>query len=245
MKKVLVLGGYSGIAQAVLEILAKEETTLYLVGRSEEKLNIVQDHLQSIGNSIIFTKCLDLNKIEEHKSLLEDAIRRMQGIDILFTCYGILPNQKELEQEPGKAIENYLTNAISIIHFVSLATNYFEERNKGTIAVVVSVAADRGRKSNYFYGSAKACIDTFLEGLRHRLYKTNVNVITIKPGVVDTPMTQNLEKKLLVSKPEKVAQDIVYAIKNNKQIVYTPWYWKYIMTFLRSLPKSIFYRLEF
>ncbi|MFN3307394.1 MAG: SDR family NAD(P)-dependent oxidoreductase, partial [Candidatus Kapaibacteriota bacterium] len=229
MKKILVLGGYSGIAQAVLEILAKEDTTLYLVGRSQEKLNIVQEHLQSIGNSTVFTKSLDLNNLETHTRLLEESIQQMKGLDILFVCYGILPDQKELEQNPPKVVENYYTNAISTIHFVSLATNYFEEKNTGTIAVVTSVAGDRGRKSNYFYGSAKSCLDTFLEGLRHRLFKTNVKVITIKPGVVDTPMTQNTQKKPLVAKPEKVAREIVNAINNNKEVVYTPWYWRYIM----------------
>ncbi|MFN3781539.1 MAG: SDR family NAD(P)-dependent oxidoreductase [Candidatus Kapaibacteriota bacterium] len=245
MKKILVLGGYSGIAQAVLEILAKEDTTLYLVGRSQEKLNIVQEHLQSIGNSTIFTKSLDLNNLETHKRLLEESIQQMKGLDILFVCYGILPDQKELEQNPPNVVENYYTNAISTIHFVSLATNYFEEKNNGTIAVVTSVAGDRGRKSNYFYGSAKSCLDTFLEGLRHRLFKTNVKVITIKPGVVDTPMTQNIQKKSLVAKPEKVAREIVDAINNNKEVVYTPWYWRYIMAIIKILPRSVFYRLEF
>lgn len=245
MKKVLVLGGYSGIAQAVLDILAQEDTTLYLVGRSEEKLNIVKDHLQSIGNPLVFTKSVDLNSLETHKSLLEEAIHQMKGLDTLFVCYGILPNQKELEQDPSKVVENYFTNAISTIHFVSLASNYFEEKKNGTIAVVTSVAGDRGRKTNYYYGSAKSCLDTFLEGLRHRLFKTNVKVITIKPGVVDTAMTQNIDKKILVAKPEKVARDIVNAINNSKEVVYTPWYWRYIMAFIKALPRNIFYRTEF
>lgn len=245
MKKVLVLGGYSAITQAVLNLLAKDESIFYLVGRDQAKLMIVRDHLKTISNCEVHIEALDLTKIEEHRGLLERAIKAMNGLDLLFVCYGILPNQGVLEKEPEKAIVNYQTNAFSTINFVSLAANYFEEKGKGTIAVVTSVAGDRGRKSNYFYGSAKSCVDTFLEGLRHRLFRKGVKVVTIKPGVVDTPMTANLDRKVLVAKPETVANDIVRAIESGRLVVYTPWFWRYIMCVVRLLPKGIFYRTDF
>lgn len=245
MKKILVLGAYSGIAQATLEFLTKKDVALYLVGRDQTKLKIVKDHLQSFGNSIIYIDDLDFNNLEQHSDLLNRAIQKMGGLDILFVCYGILPSQKDLEKNPSKIVENYQTNAISTIHFVSLVANYFEEKKQGVIAVVSSVAGDRGRKSNYFYGSAKSCVDTFLEGLRHRLYHTNVKVITIKPGMVDTPMIKDIDKKVLVANPERVAKDIIKAFEKQKDVVYTPWFWKYIMFVIRALPRGIFYRLDF
>ncbi|MCX7909230.1 MAG: SDR family NAD(P)-dependent oxidoreductase [Ignavibacteria bacterium] len=245
MERILVLGAYSGIGQAVLNILAKRNSKLFLVGRDQEKLRIVEEHLRVVGNSELFYFAMDLNEIESHKELLEKAIKQMNGLDTVFVCYGILPNQRELEQNPDKSIENYYTNALSTIHFVSLAANYFEAMHKGTIAVVTSVAGDRGRKSNYFYGSAKGCVDIFLEGLRHRLFGKNVKVVTIKPGVVDTPMTKDLDKKVFVSQPEEVAKDIVRALESNKDVVYTPWFWKYIMKVIRLMPSKIFYRLDF
>ncbi|MEJ5287371.1 MAG: Oxidoreductase, short-chain dehydrogenase/reductase family [Candidatus Kapaibacterium sp.] len=245
MKKILVLGGYSAISQAVLELLAKEEVILYLVGRDIQKLEIVRDHLNSIGRSQVYIEAMDLNKIEEHRALLERATKQMNGLDLLFVCYGVLPNQKKLEQEPEKALDNYFTNAFSTINFVSLVANYFESKGKGTIAVVTSVAGERGRKSNYFYGSAKSCVDTFLEGLRHRLFSKGIKVVTIKPGIVDTPMTANLERKTLMAKPERVAQDIVKAFEGRKSVVYTPWIWRYIMLIVKLLPGGIFYRTDF
>ncbi len=245
MKKILVLGGYSAISQAVLELLAKEEVILYLVGRDIQKLEIVRDHLNSIGRSQVYIEAMDLNKIEEHRALLERATKQMNGLDLLFVCYGVLPNQKNLEQEPEKALDNYFTNAFSTINFVSLVANYFESKGKGTIAVVTSVAGERGRKSNYFYGSAKSCVDAFLEGLRHRLFNKGIKVVTIKPGIVDTPMTANLERKTLMAKPERVAQDIVKAFEGRKAVVYTPWIWRYIMLIVKLLPRGIFYRTDF
>jgi short-subunit dehydrogenase len=245
MKRILVLGGYSGIAQEVLNVLAKQNTKLYLVGRDESKLQIIKQHLEAIGNSEVYIELADLKQFEHHEQILQNAIQTLKGLDLLFVCYGILPSQKELEASPAKSLDNYMVNAFSTISFVSLAANYFEKESRGTIAVVTSVAGDRGRKSNYFYGSAKACVDVFLEGLRHRLYGKNVKVITIKPGVVDTPMTMNLERKMLVSSPKTVAKDVIRALESKKPVFYTPWFWKYIMFVVKLLPRSIFYKFDF
>lgn len=244
-EKILILGGYSGIAQAVLNLLAKDGLKFYLVGRQIDKLNIVRDHILTLANCKVDVESFDLTRIEEHRDLLERVLKTMNGLDLLFVCYGVLPNQLELEQEPEKAFENYQVNAISAINFVSHAANYFEKRQSGTIAVVSSVAGDRGRKTNYFYGSAKSCLDTYLEGLRHRLYGKNVRVVTIKPGTVDTPMTAHLERKVLVASAEQVGKDIVRAIQKGTDVVYTPWYWKYIMWAVKCIPRKLFYRTNF
>jgi short-subunit dehydrogenase len=244
MKRILVLGGYSGIAQKVEEKWARQGASLYLVGRSQAKLEVVRNHLLVLGAKEVYIESADLNNLNAHKSILQRAVASLNGLDLLFVCYGILPDQKMLEEEPEKIVENYNTNAISVIHFVTTSVNYFESRNAGTIAVVTSVAGERGRKSNYFYGSAKACVDIYLEGLRHRLFHSGVKVITIKPGVVDTPMTKELGKKILIASPERVAEDIIRGIENGKHIIYTPWYWKYILGVIKLLPERIFSKLE-
>jgi len=244
MKRILVLGGYSGIAQKVEEKWAHKGASFYLVGRDHSKLEVVRNHLKTLGANEVFIEQMDLTNLNEHRNILQRAINSLNGLDLLFVCYGILPNQKELEKEPIKIVENYNINTISLIHFVTIVANYFESKKTGTIAVVTSVAGERGRKSNFFYGSAKACVDVYLQGLRHKLSSSNIKIITIKPGVVDTPMTKDLDKKLLIASPEKVATDIIRGIDKGQLVIYTPWYWKYIMLIIKLLPQKIFNRLN-
>lgn len=245
MKNFLVLGASSLIVQETLELLAKPDVKFYLVGRNEAKLNIVKAHLESVGQSSIFVETADLCNFDRYQQIFDNSIQTMGNVDCLFVGYGILPNQQELEQDMSKIVENFNINALGVILFVSLVANYFEQRGSGSIVVISSVAGDRGRRSNYFYGSAKASITVFLQGLRHRFAKKNIKVITIKPGLVDTPMTSHLEKNLLFASAEKVAKDIFSAISRNKEIVYTPWFWRYIMAIIRLLPEKIFKKLNF
>jgi short-subunit dehydrogenase len=245
MKNFLVLGASSLIVQKTLELLAKPDVKFYLVGRNEAKLNIVKAHLESVGQSSVFIETADLMNFDAYKQIFSNSLQAMGYVDCLFVGYGILPNQQELEQDITKIIENFNVNALGVILFASLVANYFEARNYGSIVVISSVAGDRGRRNNYFYGSAKAALTVFLQGLRHRFAKKNIKVITIKPGLVDTPMTAHLEKNLLYSNAEKVAKDIFFAISRNKEIVYTPWFWRYIMMVIKLLPEKIFKRLNF
>ena len=128
---------------------------------------------------------------------------------------------------------------------MQFTANYFETQGFGKIAVISSVAGDRAKSSNYIYGTAKSAITTFCEGLRLRLYKKNVHVLTIKPGFVDTPMTKKLNiSKLLLADPNKVANDIITGIDRNKNVIYTPWYWKYIMMFIYIIPFNLYKRMQ-
>ena len=120
-----------------------------------------------------------------------------------------------------------------------------EKDRSGTIAVISSVAGDRGRPSNYLYGTAKAAVNTFCEGLRARLHHAGVHVTTIKPGFVATPMTQGLNlPKLLVATPERVAKDIVKAIDSRKNTIYTPHFWRWVMLIIKSIPSFLFKKLK-
>jgi short-subunit dehydrogenase len=122
--------------------------------------------------------------------------------------------------------------------------DFFEKQKHGVITVISSVAGDRGRQSNYIYGSAKAGLSVYLDGLRNRLYSAGVAVVTIKPGFVDTPMTAHLKKGFLFASPEKVARDILRAIEKRKCVVYTPWFWRWIMFVIKSIPETIFRKLK-
>ena len=136
------------------------------------------------------------------------------------------------------------TNALSVISLLTLLANHFEQQRHGCIAVISSVAGDRGRQSNYVYGTAKGALSIFLQGLRNRLHKSGVQVLTVKPGFVDTPMTASLPKGPLWATPEKVAEDIDKAIENKRNVLYTPSFWFLIMAIIKSVPESIFKRLS-
>lgn len=131
-----------------------------------------------------------------------------------------------------------------MIALLTNIANRFEAQKKGTIAVISSVAGDRGRQSNYVYGSAKAMVTTFTSGLRQRLYKSGVSVITIKPGFVDTPMTADFKKGFLWASSGKIASIIFMACNKNSNVVYAPWFWEFIMMVIRLMPEFLFKRME-
>src|SRR5262245_32495555 len=135
-------------------------------------------------------------------------------------------------------------NYTSAVSLLNLAADYFEARKAGFICAISSVAGDRGRQSNYLYGSTKAALNTYLEGLRVRLAKVGVPVTTVKPGFVDTKMTRGMKGMFLVASPARVARDICRAIRRGRAVVYTPWFWWGIMTIIRSIPDFLFRRMK-
>jgi short-subunit dehydrogenase len=137
-----------------------------------------------------------------------------------------------------------MTNCISVISLLTHLANYFEKQRSGCVAVITSVAGDRGRQSNYVYGAAKGAVNIFLQGMRNRLSKVGVTVLTIKPGLVDTPMTAGLPKNFLFADPAVVGTRIFNAIMRGKEIVYVPWFWRWIMLIIRTIPESVFKRMK-
>lgn len=245
MKRILVLGVTSAIAQECSRVWAKQGAILYIVARNDERLHVIADDLRVRGAKEVHTRCLDLNILEQHKDLIEKIISTLNRLDIVLVAHGTLPNQSRCEQSVSEALAEINTNAISVISLLTVLANYFESVGAGSIAVVSSVAGDRGRASNYVYGSAKSMVTSFTSGLRQRLYKKNVTVTTIKPGFVDTPMTARFKKNILWAKPSIVAQKIVQAIDQKKSVAYVPFFWAYIMLVIRLLPEKIFRKLYF
>lgn len=244
MKKVLVVGAGSAIAEAVARILAARGDALYLVSRRPERLAILADDLKVRGASAVHTEVLDANNLDEHPAMIGRADATLQQMDTIFIAHGTLSDQKACQDSAAQSLAEIKTNALSVISLLTPVSNLFEKRKAGTIVVISSVAGDRGRQSNYIYGCAKAMVTAFLSGLRQRLSKSGVRVITVKPGFVDTPMTKDFKKGPLWASPEKVAESIVRAMDAGNGEIYAPCFWRLIMFVIRSIPEFIFLKLR-
>ncbi len=244
MRKVLIIGAASAIAQAAARQFAGAGDALFLVARDQNKLNVIAADLRVRGASSVGSFALDVLDYEQHQSTLEAAIAVMEGLDIALLAHGTLPDQPLCEAEFSEAKREFEVNALSSISLLTYIANYFEQEKRGTIVAISSVAGDRGRQSNYLYGAAKGALSIFLQGLRNRLYKSGVAVITIKPGFVDTPMTAAFTKGALWAKPETIADYIVRAIDKKSDVVYAPWFWRIIMWVIKLIPEPVFKRLS-
>jgi decaprenylphospho-beta-D-erythro-pentofuranosid-2-ulose 2-reductase len=244
MKKVLIVGASSAIAQATCRIFAARGDALYLVARNTDLLTASAADLKIRGAQVVGVETLDANNLGAHSAMLERAERCMGGLDTLLIAHGTLSDQKACEKSVEMTLHELTTNGVSVVALLTLIAERFEQRRVGTIAVISSVAGDRGRQSNYVYGAAKSLVSTFTSGLRQRLYKSGVSVITIKPGFVDTPMTAAFPKGALWAKPHDIATGIVRAIDRSATVVYLPAFWRPIMFIIRSVPESLFRRLK-
>ncbi len=240
MKKILVIGATSAIAEATARIWAQRGDELFLVARNEDRLNLMIKDLKVRGASEVHSYSMDANNFDQHSSMLDKAFGVLGEIDIVLIAHGTLSNQKECEHSVDLTMQEIKTNALSAIALLTHLANRFEIQENGTIAIISSVAGDKGRASNYIYGSAKAMVTTFTSGLRQRLYKSGVSVVTIKPGFVDTPMTAEFKKGLLWAKPIAVATKIVKAIDTRKDEVYVPMFWWAVMALIKFIPNKLF-----
>ncbi|MFJ3052111.1 SDR family oxidoreductase [Pseudomonas nitroreducens] len=245
MKNILIIGANSAIAAACARIWATEPVSFFLVARNVEKLDQVAADLRARGASQVQTHALDLNDLAAHENMLANAFSHLARVDVCLIAHGTLPDQAACEQDVDVALHEFTSNGLSVIALLIRLASRMEQQRTGSIAVISSVAGDRGRPSNYLYGTAKAAVTIFCEGLRARLFKVGVHVLTIKPGFVDTPMTQGLPlPKALVANPERVASEIVHAVEKKKNSIYTPAFWALIMLIIRSIPTPVFKRLS-
>lgn len=245
MKKIFVFGAYSALAFETLKHFNQDDTKLYLCGSTLSKLETIKaDLLARTPNLEIFLKEVNALEFENHTKILTDAAYQMKGIDLVFIAHGTLPDQERTQNSVEETLHHFNINCNSIISLSTLAANYMEQQGFGTIAVISSVAGERGRKSNYIYGSAKGAVSLFLQGLRNRMYSKNVNVLTLKPGMVSTPMTAHMPKGALFADPKKVGKLIYKSILSKKDISYIPSFWRLIMFIIRSIPESIFKKLS-
>ncbi|HEV2703945.1 MAG TPA: SDR family oxidoreductase [Steroidobacteraceae bacterium] len=244
MKKVLIVGAGSAIAQAVGRIFAARGAALCLAGRNTPVLEAIAADLRVRGAQLVHVENFDANALATHAQLLVGSELLLGGLDTVLIAHGTLSDQQSCENSAELTVRELTTNGVSVVALVTLVAQRFECRRAGTIAVISSVAGDRGRRSNYVYGSAKALVSTFLSGLRQRLRDSGVAVITIKPGFVDTPMTAAFPKGPLWVSPQRVAQGIVRSIDRSAAVTYLPRFWRPIMFIVRAIPETIFQRLK-
>ena len=242
--KILMIGATSAIAHETAKCFAKDGAELFLVGRSSEKLEAVQADLEVRGAKRAESYVLDISQLDRHQEMIQSAIETLDGLDMVLIAHGTLGDQRLSQENVIKTLEEFTTNCTSVISLLTLLANYFEPRKRGCIAVISSVAGDRGRPSNYVYGAAKGAITVFLQGLRSRLAKSGVSVVTIKPGPVDTPMTASMKKGLLMANAASVGQGIYQSMLKGKDVVYLPGFWRPIMFVIRSIPEAIFKKLS-
>lgn len=244
MKRILIIGANSAIASACARRWAADGNEFFLVARDAEKLQQTADDLRTRGAAAVTLHRMDATDFAAHPAMLARCVESLRTIDIALIAHGTLPDQKACEQDVAVALREIAANGTSVIALLTLLANRFEQQRGGTLAVISSVAGDRGRPSNYLYGTTKAAVSTFCEGLRARLYKSGVHVITIKPGFVDTPMTRGLPlPATLVAQPDAVARRIVAGIERRANTLYVPAFWALIMLAIRNIPATIFKKM--
>ncbi len=243
-RKILVLGATSGIAEATCRIWASRGASLFLVARNAEKLAAVAADLRTRGASYVDTAVADLDDTDQHPTLLAHAINSLTGLDVAYLAHGILGDQARAEQDFNTSAQILHTNFMAPVSLLTWLANFCVQRHAGTLAVISSVAGDRGRKSNYVYGSSKAGLSAFLGGLRNRVDREGVTVLSIKPGPVKTAMTAGMKGSEKFADVDKVAKSIVSAIDAKKDNLYVPFQWQPIMFVIRNIPDRIFKKLN-
>jgi short-subunit dehydrogenase len=243
-RRVLIIGATSAIAAETARVFAAYGARLFLTGRHSGRLDAVAADLKVRGAAQVETAVLEVTDISRHAGVVEAAFAALGGLDVALIAYGTLPDQRRCEESVVETLAALEVNFTATIALLTLLANRFEAARQGCIAAITSVAGDRGRQSNYVYGAAKGGVERFLEGLRNRLFRSGVAVITIKPGFVDTPMTAGVAKNPLFASPRRVGRAIYRAIEARRSVVYIPWFWRPIMFLVTALPESIFQRLR-
>ncbi|MEI7466245.1 MAG: SDR family oxidoreductase [Burkholderiales bacterium] len=244
MKKVLVIGATSAMAEACSRLWAAQGCSLFLVARDAARLDAIAADLKVRGAAQLGVSVLDLNDLALHAGLVESAASAMGDIDIALIAHGTLGDQQAGERDFTVALQELNTNAISVMSLLTLLANRMQAQRRGSLVSISSVAGDRGRASNYIYGTAKGAVTLFTQGLRQRLHGDGVQVLTIKPGFVDPPMTRAFKKGPLWATPDQVARGILKAIDARRSEVYVPGFWALIMWVIRHLPNAVFDRVK-
>ena len=245
MRRILIIGATSAIATACAREWAARGAALFLVGRDAGRLTQVADDLRTRGGDVVGTWVLDAIDTASHPAMLAAGVAALGEIDIALIAHGTLPDQAACERDPGRTVAELATNATSVIALLMALASVFVAQRRGTLAVITSVAGECGRASNYVYGSAKAAVSTFCDGLRIRLWRAGAHLVDVRPGFVATPMTAGLPlPQALVASPEKAARQIVAGIERGTDVVYAPGFWRWIMLAIRWIPDFLFRRMR-
>jgi short-subunit dehydrogenase len=242
---VLILGATSAIAREVAAEFASHRFDLILAGRDRVELEALAADASLRYGARVQTQVFDILDFENLpgtlSACLSGAGEELEGVVV---SVGYLGDQAAAQSDPCQARRILEINFVGCVLALNVVAEHLERRRKGFICALSSVAGDRGRQSNYLYGAAKGGFSIYLQGLRNRLSSAGVQVITVKPGFVDTRMTFGHPRLFLVATPESVARGIYKAVVQRKDVVYLPWFWRYIMLVLRLIPERAFKRLR-
>jgi short-subunit dehydrogenase len=242
---VLLLGSTSGIGKAIARKWAANGVNLLLAARDTDENNRLAADLAIRFGISAKPIAFDALAFAEHEAFWKECVAQTQGnLQGVILVYGYMCPRDEADRDAELVRKTIEVNYTSAVLILNLAGKEFESRRRGYICGFSSVAGDRGRQSNYYYGSSKAAFSAYLQGLRNRLFKNGVSVITVKPGFVDTAMTWGMPGMFLVATPKKVATDTWNAVRRKRSVLYTPFFWRYIMLIIRSIPEFIFKRMK-
>ncbi|HET9959316.1 MAG TPA: SDR family NAD(P)-dependent oxidoreductase, partial [Polyangiaceae bacterium] len=244
-ERVLILGATSAIALEAAKLYALRGARLHLVARNADKLQGVLARLRGSSEAEVTQETADFSDLSANAELVSRAERSLGALDTVLIAHGDLGNQLETERSFDAAEHVLRVNFMSVVSLLIPLSQRMEAARHGRICVITSVAGERGRPRNYTYGTAKAALNVYLQGLRSRLYGTGVTITTIKLGPVDTPMTVSHKKSILFAQPESVARSIVAATDLRRAEVYVPSYWRPIMSIVRNTPERLFQMLPF
>lgn len=244
-KRVIVLGALSAIGEATARLFAAEGGRLVLAGRNVERLQQVANDLAARGAVEARTWTIDLVACADAAGELARMAGTLDGpADAVLVFFGVLGDQALAERDPAEAARIIDTNFTAAVSWCLAAAALLERQNSGVLVAVTSVAGDRGRRSNYVYGASKAGLTVLVEGIAHRLAGTGARAVVVKPGFVDTPMTAHLKRVgPLWAKPAAIARSIKSAVdRPGKPVIYTPWFWRFIMLAVRNVPAFVFHK---
>lgn len=239
----LILGASSSVARAFARAAAEGGADVILAGRDmDDMVRSAEDVSIRTGRDVDVV-AFDAEDLSGHAAFVADVTRRAGFLNV-FLAFGAMPEQDEIDADfalAERSIAVNYTGAVSVLHRLA---PHLEEQGDGHVVVLSSVAGDRGRLKNYVYGSAKAGLNTYLQGLRARLFRAGVSVTTIKPGFMDTDMTWGIEGMFLVASPEKAARACLAAAKKRRHVVYVPFFWWGIMNIIRHIPEFMFKKMN-
>lgn len=240
MNRILIIGATSAIARATGKLYVDRGARLYLLARNPQRLAAV---VATMGDAVVGSEAGDFCDTDANPGRVERAIEALGGLDLVLVAHGDLGDQLRSEADYGEAFAQFETNLLSVVSLLIPIANHIESTAAGHIAVMSSVAAERGRPRNYTYAAAKSALNTYLQGLRSRLWKSGGRVHILKLGPVDTPMTREHEKDATFSSAEAVARAIVRAIDRGRSEAYIPGRWALVMAVVRALPERVFQRI--
>jgi NAD(P)-dependent dehydrogenase (short-subunit alcohol dehydrogenase family) len=245
-KHALILGASSGIGEAVALSLARSGAAVALVGRREEQLAAVEAAARQAGAAAVHAYVHDVTAYDEVPEMFERVVRDLGGLDLVVYAAGVMPETAEGEYSFAKDHAMVATNLLGAMAWFNRAAPLFEAKRAGTLIGISSIAGERGRRGNPGYGTSKAALTTYLEGLRNRLSRYGVNVVTVKPGFVDTAMTRGKAGLFWLVSPAAAAERILsLARRGSSAAGFVPWRWSLVALVVRGLPSFVFRRLNF